>query len=173
MSIIPLKMILDIKSENLLVLRLGHGFRFFFSGLCLFILFFVFTDENSTALNTGPYLIVLLSFISSLYYETWFFDKASKKVIHRHGFILVYKQSVIHMKDIEVFKITHFKTGDANTGAKNKRFLVSRYIKFSLLSNKGKAYVIEVLKKSALSDLESKAEQVSHFCGIPLEVEDI
>ncbi len=176
MNIIPIKFVLDFRSDNELVLRLGHGFRFFFVALCLFLLYFILIDGDSTSLkisNIGPYLIVIFSFVLSLYYEAWFFDKRSGKVVHRHGLIIAYKQTEILLNDIETFKITRFKTGDVDTGKREKGYLVSRYIKFSLIPKTSKAHVIEVIKKSGLSDLETKAEHVARFCKRPLEVEDL
>ncbi len=173
MNLIPLKFVLDFRSDNELVLRLGHGFRFFFVALCLFLLYFILIDDKSTSSNIGPYLIVIFSFVSSLYYEAWFFDKRSGKVIHRTGLIIAYKQTEIALNDVETFKITRFKTGDVDTGRKEKGYLVSRYIKFSLIPKTSKAHVIEVIKKSGLSDLENKAKHVARFCELPLEVEDL
>jgi hypothetical protein len=162
-----------MKEEGLLVLRLGHNFRFFFGGLALFILFFVFTDSDPTASNIGPYLIVVFSVLSSLYHETWVFDKRSHKIIHRHGLLLAYKQNVIEMADVEAFKISHFTTNDVDTDAKQKQFLQARYLKFSLIHKMGSVHVIEVLKKSGLSELEKKAKQVARFCEVNLESEAI
>ncbi len=164
---LSLKLIPRKRSEEVLVLSFGMGFRVFFYGLALFFLVFLLTDYNSPGSNIGPIVIILVCFLCGSYHESWIFDKGNKTIEQRSGLIFLFIRRRLSMDEIESVMLSSVQRGfdqresDEKTSTSRQFFL-----KLSLISRNKKVHNIETIKSGNIGSLGENAELIASFCGV-------
>ncbi len=169
-----LKFKIQNKSENLLELKLSSSFRYFFMGISVFVLYFVFLDSASGYSNVIPFAFAGICMIAALYNEAWIFDKTSGIITQRHGLLFAYRSKTVKIEDVELFQVSGFMTGNRKIVAEEKRKIFETlYTKLSLSTRQGKIYDIEISKSAHKAEIKNKAEKLAQFCKVPLTMDII
>ena len=167
MFLFGLHLILKQYSEDRLVLLIPLRFRLFMIFIVLFILFALlsFTPGGMTELfstaNTLPLLLVLFSFLSSLYQECWTWEHSTGLLQYKFGLLFLYKNKTIKLSDLDRVEVLLIK----RSSIPGKPRAV---IALSLHDRKGNNYRLENSSYSHLKEITTMGEKIALFCDIPL-----
>ncbi len=154
-------------SEDKLALLIPLRFRLFMIFIALFILFALlnFTlggiTELFTAANTVPLLLVLFSLLSSLYQESWTWERSTGLLQYKFGLLFLCKNQTIKLSDLERVEVSLIK----RSSIPGKPRAV---IALSLHDRKGNSYRLENSSFSRLKIITTMGERIALFCKIPL-----
>lgn len=154
-------------SEDKLALLIPLRFRLFMILIALFILFALlnFTPggitEVFTTANTVPLLLVFFSLLSSLYQESWTWERSTGLLQYKFGLLFLYKHQTIELSDLERVEVSLIK----KSSIPGKPRAV---IALSLHDRKGNSYRLENSSFSRLKIITTMGESIALFCEIPL-----
>lgn len=154
-------------SEDKLALLIPLRFRLFMIFITLFILFALLSftpggiTELFTAANTLPLLIVLFALLSSLYQESWTWERSADMLQYKFGLLFLYKNQTFKLSDLDRVEISLIKR--SSIPAKPRAVIA-----LSLHERKGNSYRLENSSFSRLKDITSMGEKIALFCNIPL-----
>lgn len=160
-------LILKQYSEDKLALLIPLRFRLFMIIIAFFILFALlnFTPggitELFTAANTLPLLLVFFSLLSSLYQESWTWERSTGLLQYKFGLLFIYKNQTFKFSDLERVEVSLIK----RSGIPGKPRAV---IALSLHDRKGNSYRLENSSYSRLKIITTMGERIALFCSIPL-----
>jgi hypothetical protein len=172
-----LNFVIKKPSENLLIIRFKHFFRFFFYGLGLFIMIFVFREFDQNVSNIGPYIFIGICALLGSYYESWIFDKSRNVVEQRQGLLFFFIKKKIPLSDVKgvslnrFIKGSHLKSTPAVENQKRYKLPPKEYYKLSLMLKDDEYQVVEIAQGREIEKFNKKARSLAQFCNCPLVME--
>ncbi|MBB6481129.1 hypothetical protein [Spirochaeta isovalerica] len=171
MSFFNLKLI--HKSDDKIILTVPLYTRIIM-GLFTIAVAYTFVLDPGFSLLPAFFLFVLLA--TTLYKESWVFDKKERKVIYGFGLLILYKKTVVPFHSIEEFKLEGFVKGSMsarpNKGEENplskKPKLRSEFWKLSLNNSIYGELTINTVKGKQKEILLENSRQIASLCGVKL-----
>lgn len=158
--------------EKLMELTLSIGFRLFFYGLGIGLLWF-FLNDLKADFSAGPPIIITILLLVGSYYEAWKIDLTERKIIQKHGLFFLYRSKQISLDGVESVQLKSIAKGGKPIDAKtfDKKFSMgfrSMVItRLYLVMQDGSNHNIELADERHLKRMEELGKQIAAFCSKP------
>ncbi len=172
-----IRLVIRKNNADTLVFSLNQGFRLFFLGPGLFLIFMMLLEEDSTSSNLGPIIFAVVLLLSGCYYEGWVFDKKAGTITRHYGLLFLFQRKNYPLDSIESIHLDSFTKGKAAWENKSdeltgrKRIFQKKTYRFYLILNQGDRLDLEMLTERQYNQLKEKAEALATFCGKRLSLE--
>lgn len=160
-----------------MILRFKYFFRFFFYGLGLFILIFIFQEFDRNVSNVGPYIFIGFCALLGSYHESWIFDKTDNLIEQRQGLLFLFRKKKIPLSNVKSVSLNRFIKGSLLISApsvenkKGYKLPPKEYYKLSLVLKDDEYWVVEIVQGREIEKFNDKAKRLAQFCNCPLVTE--